>query len=89
MMATVYVYKYALTEGIYEHKGKLEQTNRGKGVWTGLNFLIVGRDCALTIDEAEAEARKRAERKLASLEKQKEKLCQLAITPRWSSKVKR
>ena len=91
-----YMTKYALTQGIVEvetgHYGEeLPRDNgvtyrytKAPGVGNGTIQLVDGRDFFADRDAAEADARRRARRKVASLEKSLAKMRRLAESPKWA-----
>lgn len=74
-MTTIYITRYALTNGIESGEAKgyspQEPLTDVIGAW---NYVRVGRDSFLTLDEARAQAEKMRKKKIVSLRKQIAKL---------------
>lgn len=79
----VYCTKYALSGGI--ERMRVTSTYKDDYVTCENKFLRRNRDVFATKAEAEADAKKRALRKITSVKKQLTKLEQLAVQPKWSS----
>jgi len=73
----VYVTKYALTKGIEKAEARQRRDDQncvsieGYSEWW---FITIGKDCFLTLEEAQADAEKQRKRKLSSLKKQIERI---------------
>jgi hypothetical protein len=77
--------KYALSQGI--QAVEVEDVKSGKYVYTTDQYmtqLVPGKTFFVSQDDAEREARRNAEAKIYSLEKQIEKLRVLAVTPKFA-----
>jgi hypothetical protein len=77
-MKTVYLSKYALTNGIKEYQAEIEGlyaiVSDRSGGYVGFRTFALGREAHLTRDAALEKAKKMREKKIASLEKQIKKL---------------
>ena len=88
MKTTYYVTKYALSDGIYAAECK--PAARDGWVFdptrpfTTLKFC---RDCFRAPEEAEADAKARAAKRLQQLENQLATLKQLAVKPKWRAGI--
>jgi len=75
---TVYVYKYAATQGVFSHTGVFKEHEDKKfadgSVKCGYGLYWVGRDCCFDEVEAHAKGAEIVARKLKSIEKQRKKL---------------
>lgn len=83
---TVYVTKYALTAGIETfHGGRVDGDGSYFYTATGYQYFKFGTDAFYSCDEAERNAREKAARKLASLDKQRAKILPLLNKPKWAT----
>ena len=78
-----YCTKYALTKGIFEIRNV--EVSQGKYVRRGFGHYVIGKEFFERVEDAEADAIKRAKAKIASLDKQREKLEELAKSPKWKA----
>ena len=84
----VYVTKYALTNGIRVYDdGQITQSPSGITYYQTAErwatLFRIGVDAFLTREEAEADARARANKKLASLQKQIKRIQPLILSPKY------
>jgi hypothetical protein len=87
---TGYCTKWCLTRGIFEAPFEVcastsGDTMYGKQVRGGYAFCVIGKDVFETREEAEARARKIAERKIAAVKKQLDELEVMAVIPKWDA----
>jgi hypothetical protein len=74
---TVYITKHALTKGVYQFEAvhsNVENLVRGATPKTQYENFFLGKDCFLTLKEANVEAKKTRLSRIASLKKQLQKL---------------
>lgn len=81
-MTTIYVTKYALTEGPFKVDAEISHSGSMASFRVGNSYMrhVHGKDFWLTREEALADCERRRTNKLASIEKQKVKLQKLQFT---------
>lgn len=81
-MTTIYVTKYALSDGPFKAEAEVREDGKS-ATWKddkGYRWFMYGKDFWLTREEALADCERRRTNKLASIEKQKVKLQKLQFT---------
>lgn len=76
-----YCTKYALTTGVEKVKALVGSS--GEYVYEGRRQMKIGADFFVSKEDAEAAAMRMAERKIASLKKQLDKMRALSACPMW------
>lgn len=76
---TAYVTKYALTKGITEQKGEISSYDTFGYKVNGWYSSVIKNDYSLTLEDAKKQAEQKRLKKIASLEKQIQKLKKLSF----------
>lgn len=79
-MTTIYVTKYALSDGVFKAEAEISGKSATWKDAEGHRWFMYGKDFWLTREEALADCERRRTNKLASIEKQKVKLQKLQFT---------